>query len=137
MAVDQGLELKFKKAVHLIRHGPPKANTSTDEKLKFYSLFKQATEGDVKGDQPWAVQFEARAKWDAWAKLRGMSKEEAMRKYIELVEEGKKLRGVAKSAPHPHPHPSSTPTPWQGTPPGRTTRRWRDIRQRPSEPTLT
>jgi acyl-CoA-binding protein len=82
------LEIKFKKAVYLIRNGPPKANTSTEEKLKFYSLYKQATEGDVKGAQPWAVQFEARTKWDAWAEVKGMSKEEAMQKYIDLVAAG-------------------------------------------------
>lgn len=85
------LEKRFKKAVWLIRNGPPQANTSNDQKLKYYGLYKQATEGDVKGDQPWAVQFEARAKWDAWAALKGMSKEEAMEKYIQLIEEGKKL----------------------------------------------
>ena len=26
----------------------------------------QATEGDIASSQPWAVQVEARAKWDAW-----------------------------------------------------------------------
>jgi diazepam-binding inhibitor (GABA receptor modulating acyl-CoA-binding protein) len=56
--------------------------------LKFYSLFKQATEGDCNIDQPWAVQFEARAKWDAWNELKGMSKEEAMQKYVDLVAAG-------------------------------------------------
>ncbi|KAL4853900.1 Acyl-CoA-binding protein [Chlorella vulgaris] len=72
------LEAKFKKAVWLVRNGPPKEGTSNDEKLKFYSLFKQATEGDCTAAQPWAVQFEARAKWDAWSALKGMSKTEAM-----------------------------------------------------------
>lgn len=50
------LERKFRKAVWLIRNGPPAANTSTALKLKFYSYFKQATEGDAKGAQPWLVQ---------------------------------------------------------------------------------
>lgn len=50
------LEKRFKKAVWLIRNGPPKAGTSNDEKLKFYGLFKQATEGDCTAPQPWAVQ---------------------------------------------------------------------------------
>lgn len=45
----------------------------------------QATLGDVQGQQPWAVQLEARAKWDAWAKLKGMSKEEAMQHYLDLL----------------------------------------------------
>lgn len=55
------LERQFKKAVWLIRNGPPKAGTSTDEKLKFYSYYKQATEGDCTGAQPWAVQARVRA----------------------------------------------------------------------------
>ena len=40
----------------------------------------------MKGSQPYKVQFEARAKWDAWNSIKGMSKEEAMKKYIELME---------------------------------------------------
>lgn len=31
------------------------------------------------------MQLEARAKWDAWAKLKGMSKEEAMQHYLDLL----------------------------------------------------
>lgn len=34
------------------------------------------------------MQFEARAKWDAWNELKGMSKEEAMQKYVDLVAAG-------------------------------------------------
>ena len=49
------------------------------------SVLVQATEGDVKGAQPWAVQLEARAKWEAWAKLKGMSTQEAMQRYIDLM----------------------------------------------------
>ena len=32
--------------------------------LQLYGLYNQATVGDVNTPQPWAVQFEARAKWD-------------------------------------------------------------------------
>ncbi len=39
----------------------------------------------MEGKQPWAVQLEARAKYDWWAKLKGMSKEEAMQHYIDLL----------------------------------------------------
>ena len=48
------LERRFAKAVWLIRNGPPKAETSNDEKLQFYGYFKQATEGDCSAPQPWA-----------------------------------------------------------------------------------
>jgi diazepam-binding inhibitor (GABA receptor modulating acyl-CoA-binding protein) len=47
---------------------------TNEELLELYSLYKQATAGDVAGSQPWAVQMEARAKWDAWAKLKGFSR---------------------------------------------------------------
>lgn len=50
------LERRFARAVWLIRNGPPKEGTSTDEKLKFYGYFKQATLGDCTEPQPWAVQ---------------------------------------------------------------------------------
>ena len=54
--------------------------------LQLYSLFKQATEGDSTGDGPAnAFDFVAKFKHDAWAKLRGLSKENAMRKYVDLV----------------------------------------------------
>jgi diazepam-binding inhibitor (GABA receptor modulating acyl-CoA-binding protein) len=56
------MEAQFKKAVHYVRNGPPNPNSTQEEKLEVYSLYKQATEGDVTGGQPWAVQLEARAK---------------------------------------------------------------------------
>lgn len=67
-----------------MKNGPPAEDQSNETKLKYYSLYKQSLEGDVKGSQPWAVQLEARAKWDAWAALKGMSQEEAMKQYGEL-----------------------------------------------------
>lgn len=60
------LERRFRKAVWLVRNGPP-AKSSNEKKLQFYSLFKQATEGDVKGDQPWAVQVRKKEKATAAA----------------------------------------------------------------------
>ena len=41
--------------------------------------------GNVQGSQPWAVQLEARAKWDAWNSVKDMDKAEAMRQYVELL----------------------------------------------------
>ena len=58
---------------------------SNDDKLKTYALYKQATEGDCNTAQPWAVQLEARAKHDAWSANKGMSKDDAMKAYIERV----------------------------------------------------
>mmetsp|Transcript_67616 Transcript_67616/g.204026 ORF Transcript_67616/g.204026 Transcript_67616/m.204026 type:complete len:91 (+) Transcript_67616:85-357(+) len=85
-----GLEEDFQAKVEEIRKGlPVSKDVPNERKLLVYGYFKQANEGDVKGSQPWAVQFEARAKWDAWNAIKGMSKEEAMQKYIEEVEKQK------------------------------------------------
>lgn len=55
--------------------------------LKMYALFKQAGSGDVSGEQPAMTDFVARAKWDAWNNLKGISKDDAMQEYIDLVHE--------------------------------------------------
>lgn len=81
-------ELQFKKAAHFVAKSPPKEGVSNEEKLATYALYKQATVGDVQGSQPWAVQLEARAKWDAWNANKGMSKEDAMKAYIANVTKG-------------------------------------------------
>jgi diazepam-binding inhibitor (GABA receptor modulating acyl-CoA-binding protein) len=54
---------------------------STDNLLKLYGLYKQASAGDVNTSQPWAVQIEARAKWDAWNKCKGMSNRPAQYRF--------------------------------------------------------
>lgn len=62
-------------------------NVASENKKKLYGLYKQATEGSI-GNRPRPGIFDqvGRAKWDGWAALNGMSKEEAMNQYIELVE---------------------------------------------------
>ena len=42
----------------------------------------------LQGSQPWAVQLEARAKWDAWNSKKGMSVEDARQAYIDKVSKG-------------------------------------------------
>eukprot|EP01115_Flamella_aegyptia_P001265 TRINITY_DN12063_c0_g1_i1.p1 TRINITY_DN12063_c0_g1~~TRINITY_DN12063_c0_g1_i1.p1 ORF type:complete len:98 (-),score=27.47 TRINITY_DN12063_c0_g1_i1:276-569(-) len=81
-------EEQFKKAVYYVQNSPADPNASNDDKLKVYALYKQATVGDVNIGQPWAVQFEARAKWDAWKALEGIDKESAREQYIEAVAAG-------------------------------------------------
>ncbi|KAG5508525.1 hypothetical protein GH5_06774 [Leishmania sp. Ghana 2012 LV757] len=72
--------------------GPVRMDNST--RLSFYSLYKQATEGDVKGTQPWAVQVEARAKWDAWNARKGMSSDDAKAAYVKLLITVLRSRGM-------------------------------------------
>jgi diazepam-binding inhibitor (GABA receptor modulating acyl-CoA-binding protein) len=54
--------------------------------LKLYSYYKQATDGDVKGVRPGGFDFVGGAKHDAWSKLVGMSKDEAMQNYVKQVD---------------------------------------------------
>ncbi|CEF63986.1 Enoyl-CoA delta isomerase 2, mitochondrial [Strongyloides ratti] len=56
-----------------------------DVKLKLYGLFKQATTGDAVGSRPSSINFVARAKYDAHKEFYGITREEAEKKYIELV----------------------------------------------------
>lgn len=53
-----------------------------DVLLRLYGLFKQATAGDVSGSRPGMMDFKGRAKYDAWAGRKGMSRDDAMRAYI-------------------------------------------------------
>ena len=54
--------------------------------LKLYAYYKQATAGNVEGGRPGFTDLAGRAKYDAWAKIQGTTKEEAMRLYISLVD---------------------------------------------------
>ncbi len=59
---------------------------SNDVLLKIYSLYKQATEGDVNGERPGGFDFKAIAKYNAWESLKGKSKQDCMNEYILLIE---------------------------------------------------
>ncbi|MYN08154.1 acyl-CoA-binding protein [Pseudoduganella aquatica] len=55
--------------------------------LKIYALFKQGSAGDVEGSRPGFTDMVGRAKYDAWANLKGTSQDEAKQQYIDLIEE--------------------------------------------------
>jgi diazepam-binding inhibitor (GABA receptor modulator, acyl-CoA-binding protein) len=85
------MELKeqFEKAVTESKGLPQKPSNET--LLELYSLYKQSTEGDVKGEGPDnPFDFVGKAKYEAWSALKGKSSEEAMKQYVELVN---KLKG--------------------------------------------
>ena len=55
--------------------------------LKLYALYKQGSAGDNAEPKPGFSDMVARAKWDAWSKLKGTAPEAAMQQYVELIEE--------------------------------------------------
>ncbi len=63
-----------------------KREATNDEKTKLYGLYKQATVGDVNVAQPYFFDVVGRAKWDAWNKRKGMSQDDAKKKYIKYVD---------------------------------------------------
>jgi diazepam-binding inhibitor (GABA receptor modulating acyl-CoA-binding protein) len=55
--------------------------------LKLYALYKQATDGDASGKRPGFTDMVGRAKFDAWAEIKGTSKDDAMQQYVSLIED--------------------------------------------------
>jgi acyl-CoA-binding protein len=64
----------------------PVTGLGNDTMLELYALYKQATSGDVTGDRPGMMDLRGRAKYDAWAKKKGTTKEQAMTAYCALVD---------------------------------------------------
>lgn len=78
------LKKRFEQAVADSKKLPEKPDNMT--LLKIYSLFKQATEGDVQGKRPGFTDMVGRAKWDAWSLVKGKSADEAMQEYVDLID---------------------------------------------------
>lgn len=56
-----------------------------DDLLFLYAHFKQATDGDASGSRPGMLDVKGRAKFDAWAKLKGTKPDAAMKQYVAKV----------------------------------------------------
>jgi diazepam-binding inhibitor (GABA receptor modulating acyl-CoA-binding protein) len=54
--------------------------------LKIYALYKQGSVGDNAEPKPSYSDIVARAKWDAWTKLKGMTQDDARQQYIDLID---------------------------------------------------
>lgn len=77
------LDSQFEDAVarsRLLAVAPPESTL-----LELYALYKQSSEGDAHAKRPGAFDVVARTKYDAWAKLKGVDRDEAMRRYVALV----------------------------------------------------
>jgi len=77
------LDSQFEEAVtrsRLLAVTPPESTL-----LELYALYKQSNEGDVHAKRPGPFDVVARAKYDAWARVKGFNRDEAMRRYIALV----------------------------------------------------
>jgi diazepam-binding inhibitor (GABA receptor modulator, acyl-CoA-binding protein) len=76
---------KFEQAAAESKSLPEKP--SNDTLLQLYSLYKQGSVGDVNVEPPSnPFDFVGKAKYEAWAALKGKSTFDAMTEYIELVQ---------------------------------------------------
>ncbi len=78
------LQSRFRQAAEDSKQLPKRPDNNT--LLKLYSLYKQATVGDVTGSRPGGFDMEGKMKSDAWARQKGKAGEAAMQEYIDLVE---------------------------------------------------
>lgn len=93
MSSGDELVLKFKAAVQTANDKTPPSALSQDTKLAMYGHFKQAEVGPCTTERPGIFDQTGRYKHDAWSKLGDMSKEDAMTKYIEIVNEAYGIQG--------------------------------------------
>ena len=83
MATTGDLKRQFEQAAKDVQNLPERPENDT--LLRLYALYKQGAEGDVSGPKPGFFDFVGTAKYEAWAKLKGTSQDEAMQKYVDLV----------------------------------------------------
>jgi acyl-CoA-binding protein len=62
------------------------AAPATDQLLELYALYKQGTAGDVDGKRPGMLDIKGRAKYDAWARRKGTTRDAAQAAYVALVD---------------------------------------------------
>ena len=74
---------RFEQASIAAKSLPERPDNNT--MLQLYALFKQGSSGDVSGKKPGMFDFVAVAKYDAWERLKGLSSDDAMQQYIDLV----------------------------------------------------
>ncbi|KAL0573724.1 hypothetical protein V5O48_008243, partial [Marasmius crinis-equi] len=81
------IDVQFDRAVEIVQGLPKTGPIQTDyeEKLTMYSLYKQATVGNVKTPRPGIWDMLGRAKWDAWAKHKDLDPYEAKWLYVDAL----------------------------------------------------
>ncbi len=78
------IKASFEAAVAASKNLSERPDNST--LLQIYALYKQATAGDVEGKRPGFTDMVGRAKYDAWAAIKDTGKDDAMQRYIDLIE---------------------------------------------------
>ncbi|KAF8632222.1 hypothetical protein AX15_001980 [Amanita polypyramis BW_CC] len=90
---------KFDKAVAIVQSLPKDGpvQPSNEDRLFFYMYYKQAEIGDINTERPGIFDFRGRAMWDAWNSVKGKSKEECYKEYVNKLIEVLKAAGDVDS----------------------------------------
>ncbi len=78
------LRERFEQAAQQVQGLPRRPDNNT--LLKLYAYYKQANAGDASGSRPGMTDFAGRAKYDAWSRLKGTGRDQAMQAYVDLVD---------------------------------------------------
>lgn len=83
--IEGDMEAQFNKAAAYLQ---TLANTLPQDKLlHFYARYKQATEGPCNISKPGFFDFKGKQKWEAWKSMGDLSKENAMKEYVNAMRE--------------------------------------------------
>ena len=78
----------FEHAAKAIKDSDKEPNlkkVTKEERMRLYALYKQATEGECTNCDPQNVESEERDKCEAWCKVKGRSKQDAEKEYVDLA----------------------------------------------------
>ena len=81
------MDALFSQAVAHVSRPPSTTQVSDEVRLRFYGLYKQATEGPLRNriPRPSLLNYKARAKWDAWTACREMGPSQAKQLYVSRL----------------------------------------------------
>lgn len=79
--MNKNLKSEFDEILKKVKNKEVDKTPGIADKLKLYAWYKQALFGDIKGTAP--DDITEKMKFTAWSKVKGMSKEEAMKLYID------------------------------------------------------
>jgi len=85
MASSKSIDDNFDAATTYVGSLAANGDVSESDLLKFYGLYKQATEGPCETAKPAFFDLKGRTKWAAWKRIGNISSEEARTAYIDLL----------------------------------------------------
>ncbi|XP_064225483.1 acyl-CoA-binding protein-like [Aotus nancymaae] len=85
-------QAECEKAAEEVKH--LKTKPADDEVLFIYGHYRQAAVGDINTEQPGMLDFNGKAKWNAWNELKGPTQEDATKAHVNRVAELKKTHGI-------------------------------------------